>query len=88
MGEWGTGREGGRALDLWCQVSVPPILSPLVEPSCLQVRVGAWSKRPGSWTVLLAYLAAPGEESQYQLQVRGGRGSSLKSLLRFSRIWV
>ena len=45
MGEWGTGREGGRALDLWCQVSVPPILSPLVEPSCLQVRVGAWSKR-------------------------------------------
>ena len=43
---------------------------------------------PGSWTVLLAYLAAPGEESQYQLQVRGGRGSSLKSLLRFSRIWV
>lgn len=27
MGAWGTGREGGRALDLWCQVSVPPVLS-------------------------------------------------------------
>lgn len=87
MGAWGTGREGGGALDLWCQVSVPPILSRWWNlPACRR----GWEPE-ASTRELDSPPGLPGRpwrRPQYQLQVRGEGGSSLKSLLRFSRIWV